>query len=434
MEPSPKVLEAIRWMELDLAKSQMPMIASRLEEIIDSIKMNGKSVEWASAAITEFRNACPVAPKFWWQGGFQGQGRIPRHRLGNYNAPIAVTTAMDVAREEWVEIFKKARKFADKESWKRCWRVPLEIRTFPTRPEAATAARDFWLLYNRTREAKKAEFLKAGKDHRGKRVTNEQEAGLAAYLFAEEDVHNRIKASGMYLEIYAELTKLIFDRELALEPPRNPDGSVKPVADGILGGPHALDGFLDMARAAGVTRKYVPITWESDRVRADYGHLSLDVVVEDTLVRMTGTIPNPANWLGIVDVPDGQYRLEHGLLATEDDSGTPPKVTTVALPAVNGFEQRLKDITLKQQDRQRIEAELRLFQDHVGQRVTVKPVMYHNPKTRQDERAAQVFLEGKLEPLCWVSREHLSGVTRELTGILVSNGKYSLTAICTLPN
>jgi len=205
MEPSPKVLEAIRWMELDLAKSQMPMIASRLEEIIDSIKMNGKSVEWASAAITEFRNACPVAPKFWWQGGFQGQGRIPRHRLGNYNAPIAVTTAMDVAREEWVEIFKKARKFADKESWKRCWRVPLEIRTFPTRPEAATAARDFWLLYNRTREAKKAEFLKAGKDHRGKRVTNEQEAGLAAYLFAEEDVHNRIKASGMYLEIYAEL-------------------------------------------------------------------------------------------------------------------------------------------------------------------------------------------------------------------------------------
>jgi hypothetical protein len=433
MEPSSKVLEAIRWMELDLPKSQMPMIASRLEEIIDSIKMNGKSVEWASAAITEFRNTCPVAPKFWWQGGFQGQGRIPRHRLGNYNEPIAVTTAMDVAREEWVEIFKKARKFADKESWKRCWRVPLEIRTFPTRPEAATAARDFWLLYNRTREAKKAEFLKAGADHRGKRITNEQEASLAVYLFAEEDVHNRIKASGMYLEIYAELTKLIFDRELTLEPPRNPDGSVKPVADGILGGPHALDGFLDMARAAGVTRKYVPITWESDRVRADYGHLSLDVVVEDTLVRMTGTIPNPANWLGIVDVPDGQYRLEHGLLATEDDSGTPPKVTTVALPAVNGFEQRLKDITLKQQDRQRIEAELRLFQDHVGQRVTVKPVMYHNPKTRQDEPAAQVFLEGKLEPLCWISREHLSGVTRELTGILVSNGRYSLKAVCTLP-
>ncbi len=83
---------------------------------------------------------------------------------------------MDVAREEWVEIFKKARKYADKESWKRCWRVPLEILTFPTRPEAATAARDFWHLYNRTREAKKAEFLQAGKDHRGERVTNEQEA------------------------------------------------------------------------------------------------------------------------------------------------------------------------------------------------------------------------------------------------------------------
>ena len=238
MEPSSKVLVAIRWMELDLPRSQMPMIASRLEEIIDSIKMNGKSVEWARAAISEFRNACPVAPKFWWQGGFQGQGRIPRHRLAIYNEPIPVTTAMDVAHEEWVALFKKARKYADKQSWKRCWRVPLEIRTFPTRPEAATAARDFWLLYNRTREAKKAEFLKAGKDHRGKSVANEQEAGLAAYLFAEEDVHNRIKASGMYLEIYAELVKLIFDRELTLEPPRNPDGSVKPVADGILGGPH----------------------------------------------------------------------------------------------------------------------------------------------------------------------------------------------------
>jgi len=433
MEPSPKVLEAIRWMELDLPKSQMPMIASRLEEIIDSIKMNGKSVEWASAAIKEFRNTCPVAPKFWWQGGFQGQGRIPRHRLAIYNEPIPVTTAMDVAHEEWVALFKKARKFADKESWKRCWRVPLEIRTFPTRPEAGTAARDFWLLYNRTREAKKAEFLKAGKDHRGKRVTNEQEAGLAAYLFAEEDVHSRIKASGMYLEIYAELTKLIFDRELTLEPPRNPDGSVKPVADGILGGPHTLDGFLDMARAAGVTRKYVPITWESDRVRADYGHLNLDVVVEDTLVRMVGSTPNPASWLGIVDVPDGQYRLEHGLLATEDDGEPAPQPATVALPAVNGFEQRLKDITLKQQDRQRIEAELKLFQSQVGQRVTVKPVTYHNPKTRKDEPAAEVFLEGNSEPLCWIAREHVPAVTRELTGILVSNGKYSLTAICTLP-
>jgi len=311
--------------------------------------------------------------------------------------------------------------------------VPLEIRTFPTRPEAATAARDFWHLYNRTREAKKAEFLKAGEDHRGKRVTNEQEAGLAAYLFAEEDVHNRIKASGMYLEIYAELVKLVFDRELTLEPPRNPDGSVKPVADGILGGPHTLDGFLDMAKAAGVTRKYVPITWESDRVRADYGHLNLDVIVEDTLVRMVGSTPNPASWLGIVDVPDGQYRLEHGLLATEDDGEAPPQVSTVALPAVNGFEQRLKDITLKQQDRQRIEAALKLFQAQVGQRVTVKPVTYHNPKTRQDEPAAEVFLEGNSEPLCWISREHVSAVTRELTGILVSNGKYSLKALCPLP-
>jgi hypothetical protein len=132
-------------------------------------------------------------------------------------------------------------------------------------------------------------------------------------------------------------------------------------------------------------------------------------------------------------VPDGQYRLEHGLLAAEDDCEAPPQVSTVALPAVNGFEQRLKDIALKQQDRQRIEAELKLFQAQVGQRVTVKPVTYHNPKTRQDEPAAQVFLQGKSEPLCWISREHVSAVTRELTGILVSNGKYSLKALCLLP-
>jgi len=97
MEPSTKVLDAIRWMVHELPRSQMPMIASRLEEIIDSIKMNGKSVEWANGVITEFRNTCPVAPKFWWQGGFQGQGRIPLRRLGNGNEPIAVTTAMDVA-------------------------------------------------------------------------------------------------------------------------------------------------------------------------------------------------------------------------------------------------------------------------------------------------------------------------------------------------
>jgi hypothetical protein len=104
------------------------------------------------------------------------------------------------------------------------------------------------MFYNRTREAKKAEFLKAGKDHRGKKVTSEQDAGIAAYLYAEEDVHDRIKASGMYLDIYAELVKLVFDRGLTLEPPRNPDGTVKPIADGILGGPHTLDGLLDIPR------------------------------------------------------------------------------------------------------------------------------------------------------------------------------------------
>jgi hypothetical protein len=242
MQPSSQVAAAIRWMEEELPRSRMPMVASRLEEIIDAIKLNGSSIHWVSPVTTEFRETCPVAPKFWWRGDYQGQGRIPRDRLENGHAPIPVTTPMDVDRAEWIELFQKARQFADKESWKHCWRVPPEIRSFPTHPEAAPAARDFWMFYNRTREAKKAEFLRAGRDHRGRKVTSEQEAGIAAYLSAEEDVHARIKASGMYLEIYAELVKLVFDRGMTLEPPRNPNGTVKPVADGILGGPHTLDG------------------------------------------------------------------------------------------------------------------------------------------------------------------------------------------------
>jgi hypothetical protein len=340
---------------------------------------------------------------------------------------------MDVAREQWIELFQKARRFADKESWKRCWRVPPEIRSFPTRPEAATAARDFWMFYNRSREAKKAEFLKAGRDHRGRKVTSEQEAGIAAYLYAEEDVHDRIKASGMYLEIYAELVKLVFDRGLTLEPPRNSDGTVKPLADGILGGPHTLDGLLDIARAAGVTRRHVPLTWESERVRADYGDLNLDIVVEDTLVRMAGSTPNPASWIGIVDLPDGEYRLEHGLVVTEDTSEAPPQGPAVALVAVNGFEQRLKDEKLRQKDRQRIEAELKAFRAQVCNGVTIKPVTYRNPQSQEDEPGAEVFLEGTSEPLGWISHEHLPLVTSELTGVLVSGGPYTLKVLCPLP-
>ena len=45
--------------------ARMPMVASHLEEIIDAIKLNGRSIEWASGVISEFRDNCPVAPKFW---------------------------------------------------------------------------------------------------------------------------------------------------------------------------------------------------------------------------------------------------------------------------------------------------------------------------------------------------------------------------------
>ena len=419
-------------MEQDLPKSQMPRVASRLEEIIDAIKLNGRSVEWASGVITEFRKNCPVAPKFWWQGGFQDQGRIPRDRIENHNEPIPVTTAMDMAREQWIELFQKARRFADKESWKQCWRVPPEIRSFSTRREAATAARDFWVFYNRTREAKKAEFLKAGTDHRGKKVKTEQDAGIAAYLYAEEDVHSRIKASGMYLDIYAELVKLVFDRGLTLEPPRNPDGTMKPIADGILGGPHTLDGLLHIARAAGVTRTHVPLTWESERVRQDYGDLNIDIVVEDTLVRIAGSTAKSANWIGIVDLPDGQYRLEHGLVVTKDTTQAPPQEPAVALVAMNNFEQRLKDEKLRRQDRQRIEVELRAFRAQVGNGVIIKPVTYRNPQSQEDEPGAEVFLEGTSEPLGWISHDHIPLVTSELTGVLVSGGQYTLKVLCPL--
>jgi hypothetical protein len=433
MPPSPQITESIRWMEQELPKSQMPMVASRLEEIIDSIKMSGKSVDWANGLITDFRNTCPVAPRFWWKGGYLGQGRIPRDRIENGNEPIPVTTSMDVAHAQWIELFQKARMFADKESWRHCWQVPPEIRKFPTRPEAKAAARDFWMFYNQTREAKKLEFLRAGEDHRGKKIMSEQDAGIAAYLYAEEEVHNRIKASGMYLDIYAELVKLIFDRALTLEPPRNPDGTLKPIADGILGGPHTLDGLLDIARAAGVTRSHVPLTWESARVRADYGYLNLDIVVEDTLVRIAGSSAKSVNWIGIVDLPDGQYRMEHGLVVTKDTSEAPPQEPAVALVAVNGFEQRLKDQSLQRADRKRIEAELKAFRSQVCSGVTIKPVTYHNPESQEDEPGAEVFLEGSSEPLGWITQEHLPAVTHQLKGVLVSGGQYSLKVLCPLP-
>ncbi len=48
LPPSTQVADAIRWMRHELPKSRMPMVAARLEEIIDSIKMNGKSVDWAN--------------------------------------------------------------------------------------------------------------------------------------------------------------------------------------------------------------------------------------------------------------------------------------------------------------------------------------------------------------------------------------------------
>jgi hypothetical protein len=286
------------------------------------------------------------------------------------------------------------------------------------------------MFYNHTREAKKEEFLKAGKDHRGKKVTTEQDAGIAAYLYAEEDVHNRIKASGMYLDIYAELVKLVFDRGLTLEPPRNPDGTVKPIADGILGGPHTLDGLLDIARAAGVTRSHVPLTWESARVRQDYGDLNLDIVVEDTLVRVAGSSSNSANWIGIVDLPDGQYRMEHGLVVTADTMEALTQESAVALVAVNGFEQRLKDQQLQHEDRQWIEAELKAFRAQVCSGVTIKPVTYRNPESQEDEAGAEVFLEGASEPFGWISHEHVSAVTGELKGVLVSGGTYSLKVLC----
>ena len=158
-------------------------------------------------------------------------------------------------------------------------------------------------------------------------------------------------------------------------------------------------GLLDIARAAGVTRSHVPLTWESERVRADYGDLNLDIVVEDTLVRMAGSTSKSANWIGIVDLPDGQYRLEHGLVVTEDTTEALTQESAVALVAVNGFEQRLKDQKLQQEDRQWIEAELKAFRAQVCNGVTIKPVTYRNPESQEDEAGAEVFLEGASEPL-----------------------------------
>jgi hypothetical protein len=175
------------------------------------------------------------------------------------------------------------------------------------------------------------------------------------------------------------------------------------------------------------------MTWESQRASADYGDLNLDIAVEDTLVRMAGSTPNPASWIGIVDLPDGQYRMEHGLVVTEDTTEAPPQEPAVALVAVSGFEQRLKDQRLQQEDRQRIEAELKAFRAQVCNGVTIKPVTYRNPQSQEDGAGAEVFLEGTAEPLGWISHEHLPVVTGELKGVLVSGGTYSLKVLCPLP-
>ena len=178
---------------------------------------------------------------------------------------------------------------------------------------------------------------------------------------------------------------------------------------------------------------HVPLTWESERVRADYGDLNLDIVVEDTLVRVVGSSSNSANWIGIVDLPDDQYRMEHGLVVTEDTIEVQPQEPAVALVAVNGFEQRLKDQRLQQEDRQRIEAELKAFRAQVCNGVTIKPVTYRNPQSQEDEAGAEVLLEGTSEPLGWISSEHLPLVRSELTGVLVSGGPYTLKVLCPLP-
>jgi hypothetical protein len=100
--------------------------------------------------------------------------------------------------------------------------------------------------------------------------------------------------------------------------------------------------------------------------------------------------------------------------------------------AMNDFERRLKDQQLQQQDRQRIEAELKAFRSQVCNGVTIKPVTYRNPQSQQDEASAEVFLEGTTEPLGQISRDQVPLVTSELTGVLVSAGAYTLKVLCPL--
>jgi hypothetical protein len=104
----------------------------------------------------------------------------------------------------------------------------------------------------------------------------------------------------------------------------------------------------------------------------------------------------------------------------------------VALVAVSGFEQRLRYERLKQEDRQRIEAELKAFRAQVYNGVTIKPVTYRNPRSCEDEPGAEVFLAGTSEPIGWIPGEHLPLVKSELTGVLISGGPYTLKVLCPL--
>jgi len=70
-----------------------------------------------------------------------------------------VTTAMDVAREQWIELFKR---HAVRRQGKLAALLASTTRNpqLPNSPRGSDCRTGFWMFYNRTREAKKAEFLK----------------------------------------------------------------------------------------------------------------------------------------------------------------------------------------------------------------------------------------------------------------------------------
>jgi hypothetical protein len=344
--------------------------------------------------------------------------------MGSADEPLPLNSPIDDALVAWKTLFDRVEQAGYESDWKYCWRVPSAMRTVQTDPRAKALAGDALGLYNRLFNAKKTEFRKQGKDHRGKVVLNDRDAGVAASLCACSQVDPFIQATGLAADVYIELTKLVYDRALVpKEQWIDQFGEIKRFADGILGGPGTIDGFISACQKAGLTKRRLPIRWADSRRRWDYGQLREAVVVdEDGHVRIVGTTDDMVNWLGTVyDAPAGQYQLDKGhVLVPDGDAGSDPGPGT-SLVVVNGWQGKISAASGKAKET--LEIERSKWVHLIGSPADVVMTTWKN-KEGIEEPAARVFVNGVA--VGWVKADQAAKLTKNVSGVLAGNSMYTL--------